>query len=463
MPRFRIGYNAQALFAGPSPASGYYFLSTVDKSINNSFLSSNINLISYINRVQNVSFQIEAPKTKIQQVGFAGNIRDYTSEPPTVNVSFEYIQNGVRNEDKLGLYVNFPSQESSIYGQPIFPNNTGVFLLSGFYTSSMGRSSRAYGYPLDYRDSRNLFLTINKNEGRDFNSISSGVNTEDCNVIGFGNCYLTSYRAKASVGDFPRVSVNYIGDNVRFYTSGSGFFSPALNVTDYTPFEDTKCIIPNNFEDELVTALLPGDITMNITAYPQTTGINVLYGTGYIGNTKDNVYQFGVNHTGIQIQNYDLTIDLQRKPVKNLIYKLPLNRKLIFPCEARLNFQAIVHDYISGSLETIFNNEEEYDVSISIRNPTFALTGGVAVKYDVLKAKLENISYDTSIGANKTINVSLVTQMSPHDLSRGLFISGLYNTRQNISSSSRLLKENGEYILLEDSSFILLEDNTYLL
>lgn len=458
MPKFRIPYNAEALFVGPSPASGYNFLSSQGRT---NVSNGNINLISYLNRVQDVSFEITSPKTNVKAFGKYGHLKTYQTKNSTVNLSFSYLQIGVRNEDKLGLYVNFPKPETSYSGAPIFSNNDQVFLLSGFYTSSQERSDRALGWPLAYRDNKNIFLAINKTDGNDFNNYSTGSppNTGS-NVFAFGNCYLTSYKTEASINSLPTVSVNYIADNLVFYSSGSGMQNPSLapDGTQYTSI----CSLPNNYENKKVTALVPSDISLDITSYPSQSSISSLQGTGVASSLNSDIFNHGISYTGIQIQGYSISFDLPRKTIENLIYKIPQNRKLLFPIKANISLNAIVNSFNTGNIYNLFRYEEDYDLNIKISNPTWSRGTGVAVHYKIKKAKLESNSYSSSIGENQSYQINLSTELSPSDLSRGLFISGQYNTDESVSSSGFLLQENGFRILQEDNSGIIIDNSSFL-
>lgn len=457
MPRYRIPYSANALFAGPAPATGFHYITSsgFSPSPDGSF-----NLISYLNRVQNVSFEVSSPKTDVKSFGKYGSLRTYQTEPSTVNLNFEYLQIGVRNEDKLGLYVNFPKPESSSSGAPIFSDNDQVFLLSGFYTSDMSRSDRAYGWPLLYRDCRNLFFAISTEEGKDFNSINSSINNNLPSVFAFGNCYMTSYKAEASVGDFPKANVNYICDNLVFYSSGSGILNPSLSTSGTK--STNICNVPNNYENKQVAALTYGDILVDITSYPIQQSVSALQGTGTQQTQNQDITNFGISYTGIQLQSYSISIDLPRRPVKSLTYTIPKNRKLTFPIKASVSFNAIVNTLNTGDIYNIFRLEDEYDINIKIANPLWDNLTGTAVYYKIKRAKLLSHSYSESIGENLTCQVNMMTEMTPSDLSRGLFISGQYNTIESTNTAGYLLQENGFRILQEDNSRIVVLDDTFL-
>lgn len=458
MPRYRIQYNNEALFVGPSPASGFHFLSR-NGILNNNYTSGtdNLNLVSHLNRVQEVSFDVATQQSEIAAIGNYGSVKRYQSRPPIISLSFSYIQMGVRNEDKIGLYVNFPKElYNGALSSPIFPNNYEVFLLSGFYTSSFNKSKeRDYGYPLDYRDEKNIFFAINDYPS-DYNARTSGTVAPASYCFAFGNCYLTSYSSKASVGDFAVASCSYTSDNLIIYSSGSGIANPALNPQDYSQYDTVKCVMPNAYESGYVSALMPGDITLNVTSYPAMSGLSSLKGTGQSSAVNTTVQNLGINFTGIEIQSYNLNLNIPRRPVESINYVLPSNRKLTFPIKCQLGLNIIVHDYATGSFYNIFKKEEEYDLSVILRNPPQASVQGIGVRYDLKRAILDSFSYQTSIGSNKVMTLNFSTELSPKDFSKGLFISGLYNSSQNSLPPSALMQENNFYILQEDNSFILI-------
>ncbi len=66
----RIPYFSQYAFVGPSPATGFHFL-TSDGILNNGYddLGPNTNMLLGLNRVQNVTFALESEKEEVRQLG----------------------------------------------------------------------------------------------------------------------------------------------------------------------------------------------------------------------------------------------------------------------------------------------------------------------------------------------------------------------------------------------------------
>lgn len=449
MPRFRIPFNAEAVFIGPAHATGYHFI-TRDGELNNNFSDiNNINLVTHLNRVQSFNYSQENQLTPVPAFGKKGTIKRYASSPARITFSFDYLQYGVRNEDKLGFYVNYPNMQSPNSGDPIYPNNYNVFLLNGFHSNSDARQTNANQWPMEYRDCKNLFLSVGSGVGLDFNSETTSTAVKRGHVLGFGNCYLSSYNARAAVGDFPKAQVSFVAENLSQYSENTGQTIPAISPKTFTPLTGRYFNIPNNYDYSNVSVLLPGDISFDFSGYSQVNA-PILSGIANYG-APTSVNNLSFNFNNLQIINYDINIDLPRKATNSLNYKVPINRKVSFPVYANLNLRVIVNDYIMGSSRELFNNEQDYDLTIRLKNPITAPVQGDGIRYDFRKAKLINYNFESAIGDNKVASFTFSTELSPSDLTKGLFISGLYNTE---------VTQQSGYILMEDGSKILFENST---
>lgn len=460
MPRFRIPYNAEAVFVGPAHATGYHFIAPDGTLSNDDTDPNNYNLVSRINRVQSFSYTQQNNLFSNPVFGKIGSIKRYQSSPPNVTFSLEYLQMGVRNEDKLGFYVNYPDYSLSNSGNPIYPNNYEVFLLNGFYSNSDARMNNSLQWPMDYRDCRNVFLGISKNPDKDYNNKVFGEVVVNSDVIGFGNCYLTSYSCRAAVGDFPTASVSFVAENTVNYSGNSGQSIPSINPRTFTQNTGIKFSIPNNYEDSDVSVLLPGDIILSFSGY-QSPRAPILSGITSYGPSQE-VQNSCLNFSNLQAINYEINIDLPRANVFSLNHKTAINRKVQFPVYADLTVRAIVNDYKDGSINNSYINEQDFDVSIRLKNPVNAPIQSDGIRYDFKKAKLLGYNFETSIGDNKVISFNFNAEMSPHDLSKGLFISGLYNMDVTYRESGYLVTHLGERIVHETSGGIYSEDQYFL-
>ena len=100
-----------------------------------------------------------------------------------------------------------------------------------------------------------------------------------------------------------------------------------------------------------------------------------------------------------------------------------------------------------GSLIDLVNLNQDYNFAITLNMPQTCATPSTAdpihagsvpletrseplIKYSFNKAKLDQFSYDTSIGENKMFSASFSTEIDPDDLSKGFFISGFLSDRK---------------------------------
>jgi hypothetical protein len=447
----RVIYNVKGLFTGPS---GHNFLSYIGERPHDDYSNPLLthNLIKQIDRVQSFSYDINIPHTQINQLNTRSVLGRPIINPPQVDFSFKYLVADVSNESKLGLYVNYPQYEragegSSSYdlnGTPFYLNNTGHTLLSGFVDEEEHQDYYYQTGTYDpffpartYRDRKNFYLAVRG----DLEDIYTGERLEDLNakdpqevvdpnatgynVISFGRCYMTSYSTEASVGTFPTVDVTYVGENVMFETSGSGFLSPTIEPKYGKQFADMHCVIPKRIERNPISVVRPGDINFSVDSF---SGV-------------------GIDFNNLHLESYVISFDVPRERENNLGYKFPISRKVNFTAPVTISINGIVEKMSSGSLIDLVNLNQDYNFTITLdmpQNCKTPLTGdpinaGVTplqlreeelIRYSFNSAKLDQFSYDTSIGENKLFSASFSTEIDPDDLSKGLFISGFLSDRK---------------------------------
>jgi hypothetical protein len=457
MPRNRTIYPNEALFVGPAPASGYSFMNYLGELGNN----GDYNLIFPLHRVQYVDYGVNANYSELQVLGKNAVLNRPQIQPPEASLGFEYLQNGVLNELRMGFYANYEVQYGMRSGEAYYPDNFNVFLLSGFIADQeLGEGEpNELRWPLRYRDRRNLYLATER-EGYDLHhpTLHRQIhpNAANLSVAGFGNCYITNYSARAAVGDFPRVAVSYVGENMKFYSSGSGLANPAVDSKSGNLVQDRIFNIPNFQSGSYgVSVLLPGQITVDLSSSLCLTGINAVDGTGFSRGdySQDSLFEnLGIKYTDIKIQNYQIDIPLPRRSLRGIGYKYPLNRVVDFPLSYNLNFSCIVGDSHTGDFTQFMRQNDDYNVTIKMQNPPTAPTTGIGIRYDMLRAKLQDIRYRDRIGDKwKTADLRFKGDIDPDDLSRGIFISGKPNF-PNLLETDFLLQEDDFYVLQEDGT-----------
>ena len=434
MAKPRVIYNCQALYVGPAPETEYNFYNYEGGSPTNDHadLYKKINRLHSIDRVQSISYDIEVPHTDINQLNKRGIVDRPIINHPTVNLNFDYLLCGTKNEARIGLNVNYPQFEYPYNGKPYYSVNTNVSLLSGFFEPNKNAKIKRPGqdFPVNlYRDCRNFYVAVNK-EGDDIDQsyfkedftqadIYQGIdnNAPNYHVISFGNCYLNSYSTQGRVGGLASASVSYAAYNINFDISGSGFLDSNIETKRGTISPEKDVVIPRVLAEEGYAALEPGDITV----------------------TTDSFSGLGVDFNKLHLQSYNIEVNLNKEALNNLGYKFPVDNRPNSPVFANLKLRGVVESGNSGSLIDLISLNSGYDFTIKVDpkgctgSTAAPINAGTipirredeALRYSFVGAKLNDFSYDTAIGDNKVFDASFNVEIDPDDQSKGFFISGV--------------------------------------
>lgn len=207
----RVLYAAQAVFVGPSPATGAQ-------------ASGNI---KQLHRVQSTSYDWQRQLQDVNQFGVFAPIDRVETTLPQISLNVTYLATNVANESGIGLYV--------------------------------GGDSTALKNILDntQRD-KNYFIKV----APDGNAASY---TGTSSVIGFGNGVISSYSAQGQVGNFPTAqftisALDWVSDDTTV-----NFDHPAVNqqngqaITGYVTLPNATTGIAGQS-----TALRHGDVTVDL-------------------------------------------------------------------------------------------------------------------------------------------------------------------------------------------------------
>jgi hypothetical protein len=382
MPRNRIIYQSEAVYAGPSPATGYHY-GTFTPGIggNSNVPNASTNLVKQLQRIQTANYSFTVDRTDVNQFGQLAAIDRVILTNPTVSLDLSYINSNLSNENILGFTIASGSSDSAISA------------ISGFLNKTS--------------DERNYFIRTTP-EGTDtvgFTDPSSGSN----GVIGIGNAFLTSYSTEGSVGNFPTTTINVEGLNMNFQNGISGNFVPAVNPTDgsaLTNYYQLAQAVENVGIGlgSTISALRPGDITLSLS----------------------NTLASGVDVNTMNIQSYTLSFDLGRTPIQRLGNKFAFTREIDFPLTVTLSVDAQVTTMNAGNLANlVVDDSAKYNPSITIKSPSdSSLT---MAKYILKGAKLDSQEYSSDIGSNKSVTLTFSAQVGgPQDTANGLFINGQF-------------------------------------
>mgnify|MGYP001589349693 FL=1 len=466
MPQSRIPYFCEGLFVGPSPSSGYHFIHYTG-SLNNDYTNfiQNHNLLLPINRVQNVSFSFSPSRTDIKQIGKRALVSYPNVNSPNIRLDFEYLLNGLANDARIGLNVNYAQYQHPFTGGTAkYASNFEVNLLSGLMGRQLTQPTEDPFFPAAIRDNRNIFL-VRSNETdqlfkRDKEKITevdytrNGADPQSTGyqIFALGNCYLESYKTQAAVNSFPVSNVSWSCENVAFYLSGSGCNIPAINTQTRQIVNSNKFVVPITDNEGGPYILHPGDLILDIISS---------------GNSLSGL---GVDFNNIHITNYQIDMNFNREPLGSLGYKCPIDRQVNFPVFVDLSFGMTVGDTTSGTLIDLLNVDSGYNITIRLRNPldcspfitttgnprqsgpVFSGQGHTAIRYDFRDAKFIGSNFNTAIGMNKTANLSFRGEIDPDVVNKGFYISGLLNIE---CLEDTLVDEDGFAIVDEDMGAIV--------
>lgn len=437
-----------ALLAGPATFSGESFL-TPGGIPTSSTIDSNYNLLRSLDRVQSFSYNYNIQRNEVKQLGTAGLVARPIINSPTINISFDYLVANIRNENRMGFYVNYPVSGSDGTQRPLFYNNFDVNLIRGFTERDLTAhvnldSGNILSWPMAYRDKKNLYL-ITAPPGEDVYSQSfiSGNYNQNANryqVYAFGNCYINSYSTEGAVGSLPRASVSYTAENVLYHVVGSGVSVPSVNAKDRQNVQGINFILPPVYEAGGPTAINPGDITIDISS------------TGNPG-----LNHFGFKFSNIKIASYSINMDFEREELNSIGYKLPWDREINLPVLADLSFNCVPGDNITGSFADLINYDWNYDATIKLKDHRCDPNNQQdVVRYDFRGMKLHSNNYGGSIGGSNSAAFSFTSE-----LPSGLFISGIlgYDELREYPNHYLLIDDTaGAYPAGSDGSYLLQED-----
>ena len=447
-----------ALVAGPATFSGETFLTPGGLPVADISSSDNRNLLKSIDRIQTFSYNYNIQRNEVRQLGKASLVSRPIINSPTINIMFDYLVANVRNESRLGFYVNYPVSGVSSY-QPLYSDNFAVNLIGGFLERDLTKhidlgSGNTLSWPMAYRDKRNLYL-VTSPPGVDIynpNYVSGNYNpyANSYQTYAFGNCYINAYSTEAAVGSMPRASVSYIAENVLYHNTSSGVSVPSVNAKDRRVVSGVNFVLPPIYEAGGPTALNPGDITIDISS---------------TGNPGMN--HFGFKYSNIKLASYSINLGLDREDLSSIGYKLPWDRQINLPVIADLSFNLVPGDNTTGSFADLINNDWNYDATIHLKNsicPPESRTD--VVRYDFKGLKAHSLNYGGGVGSSNSAAFSFSTELDPEDLTKGFFVSGIlgYDESQDYPNHYLLIDDTaGAYPAGSDGSYLLQEDGYRLI
>ena len=380
MPRNRVIYQSEGLFVSKDASLG----AQIDHE--------------QLGRVQSANYSFTINRQDVNQFGDLARIDSLVLDPPTVSLDFSYYLTDGFNERSLGFFVqNSGAKANSQRDANADAFSSGNFA-SGHLTSNSGVN----------------FFIVTSPDGEDLNKADDGeALASNDTVIGIGNCYISDYSVDLSVGSLPTVNVTVEGANMNSATDASAGNIPTPSINQALGTTGTNLVtLPNPTQDggitgqkgtAAITALRPGDVTLDLATLNGESLVTI--------NGAD----------GAHVQSASISLPLSRTPIDRLGSRFPFAREVDFPVNATLNVSAIVANSQAQNLASILNSGAQ-EASITVKDQL----GNAAASYLLKGLKLDSQSFSSSIGSNKTVDLTFSTQIGgPNDVVNGVFMSGI--------------------------------------
>lgn len=335
--------------------------------------------ILQISRVQDCTIGFETPTDTITFLDT--NIELVRLQVPTVNVTLEYLTTNGMNERNIGFVTN---------------GTSGAFIKL---------------------DQERNFYFVAQQDRQD----AAGGSLEARNVLAVGNALLQGYTFSAAVGDFARSTLNYSALNI-CVNEGSTGLNPALSYTDGSVLPGTYALpiitsqvtvnSPNPADD--VTAIHSKDILLTFSS-GAGMGVNL---SGYYG---------------CQLQNFNLSVSLERESAISMGQKYPASRSIVYPITIELQAEAHIDRFTKECLRQYFCDVEQHSVTITLKQPCSEL---VAFEIGLNNLRLANQSFVATIGEIDVVNFTWQGVIrSAFDTGANLFITSYEGTELWIQES----------------------------
>ena len=193
--------------------------------------------------------------------------------------------------------------------------------------------------------------------------------------------------------------------------AGAGFTSPAVDQEAGTAFVKAITLPPPTRDGGItgslngapITALRPGDITLNLSSLESRSLVKI--------DGAD----------GAHVQSASISVPLSRTPIERLGSRFPFSRDVDFPVSCTFSVSAVVSMTQAKNLVDILDLGK-VDADIMIKDSSTA----DAIQYRMKGLKIDSQSFSSSIGSNKTVDLTFSTQIGgPKDEANGIFMSGI--------------------------------------
>ena len=415
-----------------------------------------------IHRVQSINYSFDITRQDINQFGELAAIDRQIIEQPTVSLDFSYYCETGHNETAIGLdVIRMTGTNDNFNFNTAGKTASASSCISGILKGSSRTHNKngniennpaGLGSTSQRTDLMTYFIQT-YGEGDD--AVGNTANPKS--VISIGNGFLSSYSANGSVGDFVTADVSVEALNMQFEDATTDKIQdPTINEENgklqygITGSSDAteqgvagvgRIRMPEVINGYSVSAANFGVASAVDTPKALRHGdISLLLQDVALGHR--------VNTNEVNAQNFTFSFDLSRVNLERLGSRFAYAKEIDFPLSASCDFNFIVGD-ISGAqvanantaaaansaqaegVEAFLNQGFDVESNLFVRchgPATGAYSVGTTTNLDgmgfgILGAKLDSQGYSSSIGDNKTMDMSMSTQIAgPQSVTKGVTI-----------------------------------------
>jgi hypothetical protein len=342
--------------------------------------------LKLLKRVQSSSISVTNPITRPKQIGSSDFAFEKYITIPEISVNLNYLVSDNSNELLLGL--NATGNESFLKNMAV----TG--------------------------QDKNLFFILTDTNNQDADTLTNMVGND---IFAVGNAFLTNYSLSAQVGSVPTVSTSFSCLNMTFQTyngtGSNGSDVPAINLTNGIKSTGKYLITganmsPSNYlsnQNSRPSAIRPGDIVLQL---PQT----FMGGIRYSGDVP------------ASISSLQIDVPIERRDLLGFGSNYPYDKRIMYPLIGTVSFNGTFDEPVTGDFSNIFNDDTAYDLSFDLKN----YNGATGLRVEILNARIEDQSFDLSLGDNMSFQSKFSFKIFETD---GMRISGAARIVSNLSTT----------------------------
>ena len=345
-----------------------------------------VDSLKLLKRVQSSSISVSNPITRSKQIGSSDFAFEKYITIPEISVDLTYLVSDNSNELLLGL--NATGNESFLKNMAV----TG--------------------------QDKNLFFILTDTNNQDADTLTNMVGND---VFAVGNTFLTNYSLSAEVGSVPTVSTSFACLNMTFQTyNGTGTNGsevPAINLTNGIKSTEKYLLTganmsPSNYLSNQTirpNAIRPGDIVLQL---PQT----FMGGIRYSGDVP------------ASISSLQIDVPIERRDLLGFGSNYPYDKRIMYPLIGTISFNGTFDEPVTGDFSSIFTNDTAYDLTFNLKN----YNGATGLRVEILNARIEDQSFDLSLGDNMSFQSKFSFKIFETD---GMRISGAARIVSNLSTT----------------------------